>query len=385
MLINRYTKLIIIGCALLLTAIVARPRLQAQLAPQPAPAVQHTILLDVVVTDRAGNPIPGLKQEDFTVLDDKHPQAITSFREAVGMGPQADPPLQAVVLVDGINNSHHHLQMLKEQLAEFLRQNSELPIPLSLDFITSKSQTQTEPTRDGKAVLASLNSAKFGLEQFYDEPQLYAFREDLAELVRNEAKIPGRKLLVSLGPGWRAYEAANESPSNGSDLSVFQNVAWMPGGSDPYEGAKRNKVVFDDIIWMSAMLRQGRVTFYSVDLMETMGNVDSFRQFTRGSTSPQNVFAAQMDVAEVLAVLTGGLVRNRSNNVAESMSRCLQDARVYYTLTFQPEPGSPPGKYHDLQVKVDKPELVGRTRTGYYSGPDREEDGLAPFHNFSSR
>jgi hypothetical protein len=38
------------------------------------------ISLDVVVTDKSGKPVPGLQQQDFTLLDDKQPQTILSFR-----------------------------------------------------------------------------------------------------------------------------------------------------------------------------------------------------------------------------------------------------------------------------------------------------------------
>jgi hypothetical protein len=34
------------------------------------PPADHRISLDVVVTDKAGNPMPGLREQDFTLLDD---------------------------------------------------------------------------------------------------------------------------------------------------------------------------------------------------------------------------------------------------------------------------------------------------------------------------
>jgi hypothetical protein len=55
------------------------------LPPPPESATSSTgdsgrrITLDVVVTDKSGNPVPGLQQQDFTVLDDEQPQKILSF------------------------------------------------------------------------------------------------------------------------------------------------------------------------------------------------------------------------------------------------------------------------------------------------------------------
>ena len=44
--------------------------------------------MDVVVTDKAGNPITGLKQEDFTVFQDGKPQPVRAF-EAHVLTPEA--------------------------------------------------------------------------------------------------------------------------------------------------------------------------------------------------------------------------------------------------------------------------------------------------------
>ena len=68
-----------------------------------AHSTDRRITLDIVVTDRSRNPVPGLQQQDFTLLDNKKPQTIFSFRATDETRQAADPPLQAIVLVDAIN------------------------------------------------------------------------------------------------------------------------------------------------------------------------------------------------------------------------------------------------------------------------------------------
>ena len=51
------------------------------------------VLLDVSVKDGTGNPIPGLSQEHFTILEDGRPQIITAFDHA-------DVPVTVGILVD---------------------------------------------------------------------------------------------------------------------------------------------------------------------------------------------------------------------------------------------------------------------------------------------
>src|SRR5271170_6988503 len=82
-----------------------------QQSASPPPAPNRHIVLDVVVTDKSGTPIPGLQQQDFTLLDNKQPQKILSF-EAVqrgdavqGAAAQPDPPVEVILLVDEVNTT----------------------------------------------------------------------------------------------------------------------------------------------------------------------------------------------------------------------------------------------------------------------------------------
>src|SRR5438552_12690897 len=54
----------------------------------------HVVNIDVVVTDRAGNPISGLTRDDFDLLENGKPQTITNFYE---VKPNAAPELNAKV------------------------------------------------------------------------------------------------------------------------------------------------------------------------------------------------------------------------------------------------------------------------------------------------
>jgi hypothetical protein len=64
---------------------------------------EHRIVLNVEVTDAAGSPITGLTAGDFTLMQDRQPQPITSFRAVNG---EAVPvPPQVMLVLDAENNS----------------------------------------------------------------------------------------------------------------------------------------------------------------------------------------------------------------------------------------------------------------------------------------
>lgn len=69
----------------------------------------------------------------------------------------------------------------------------------------------------------------------------------------------------------------------------------------------------------------------------------------------------------VIAAQSGGLVLNRRSDVASLIAQCVADAKSYYSLTSDSNPAGHPDEYHDVQVKIDKPGLITRTRMGYYA------------------
>ena len=93
---------------------------QAPAPPARGGRTDRPITLDVVVTDKSGNPVSGLQQSDFTVLDDKQAQTILAFR-AVDETSKG-PPLQVIFLLDAVNPSYRAVSNARQQLEKFLRQ-----------------------------------------------------------------------------------------------------------------------------------------------------------------------------------------------------------------------------------------------------------------------
>jgi VWFA-related protein len=79
---------------------------------------------------------------------------------------------------------------------------------------------------------------------------------------------------------------------------------------------------------------------------------------------------------QVLSTQTGGLTLETNSDVTGEIAQCLADADSWYEITFDPLPADKPNKYHRIEVRVDQPGLVVRTRDGYYANPQI----LAPQH-----
>ena len=329
-------------------------------AKPPAAASDHRIWLDVVVTDKDGNPQPGLQQSDFSILDDKLPLNIASFRAIDGSGPAE--PLHVIILLDAVNTGIRTMGYERLELEKFLRQNGgHLALPTSLVFVTdTTTEIQPKSTLDGNALADVVGSKETGLRINGRSEGVYGAMDRLnmslnalKRIIAYEAPQPGRKLLVWFSPGWPLLSGPR------IDLTK-KNQEWL----------------FNNIVEFSRDLRESRITLYSVDPLGS-GEAASFRVsyykgFLKGVPSPNKAEPADLAL-QVLATQSGGKALNSSNDLAQLMASCVIDAKAYYTLAFDAVPADHPDEYHSLEIKVDKPGLTARTRTGYYAQPYKVE------------
>ena len=124
---------------------------------------------------------------------------------------------------------------------------------------------------------------------------------------------------------------------------------------------------------LSDGLRKARITLYSVDPLGTTDAVgvrtSYYKTFLKGVRAEKQVQAGNLAL-QVLAEQSGGRVLNSSNDVAGEIASCITDANAFYVLSFDGVPGDGPNEYHALEVKIDKPGVAARTRSGYYAQPE---------------
>ena len=175
------------------------------------------ITLDVTVTDPAGQPVSGLSEDDFTLLDNHQPAKIVSFRSVSGAadGGATDAatttdPTQVILLIDEVNNSFQSVATERDQIVKYLGRNGgHLPFPVSIALFSDSGVKIDQPTQDGSVLIAELekmpipihtiNSAMGG-QGAVERYQLSL--TTLSHLLTYTGLKPGRKLLLWIGPGW---------------------------------------------------------------------------------------------------------------------------------------------------------------------------------------
>ena len=336
------------------SAPAAPAALPALAADQASPASGSGIHLDIVVTDRSGKPVPGLTAADFTVLDNSQPSRILSFHAYDESANSPDAPVQVIVLFDTVNTDFDAVSYTRQQVENYLRRNGgHLAEPVSLAWITNEGvEPQGPPSLDGNALAAALDASEARLRTITRSAGAYGAIERmeissrmLDGIVRQEAGIPGRKLLIWAGPGWPLLDSPNITISG-----------------------KGQQLLFDEIVQLSTLMRQAQVDLYSIS--EGMPSSDTFlyESFVKGVKKVNQANISNLGL-KVLAVQSGGLALAPTNDVATSLNTCLRDAGTYYSVSFEPPPAEGRNEYHKLDVKVDRPGLIARTNTGYYDQP----------------
>lgn len=322
-------------------------------ATKPAAGPTPDLHLAVVVTGKKDLPVEQvLPESDFTLLDNGVAQPIKSFRH-VG----SDAPVRVLIVIDAVNANYTTIAYERQELDKFLAANNgQLSRPTALAILTDKGlQVQPASTRDGKAIMAALDSQTTGLRIIGRDTGFYGAEERLdtslnalRTLVATEAKLPGRKLIIFVSPGWALFTGPRIQLSN-----------------------KQEQGIFAQVVQLTRELQQANITLYAVDPRGNGQPIQSrfyYQNYLKGVAKPQQADFADLSL-QVLATHSGGLVLNSSNDIDELVKRAVDDAAEYYEISFTPAPAEHPDEYHSIDVKVAQPGLTARTRQAYYAQP----------------
>ena len=355
-------------------AILAAPSATVS-GQQPTPAQTPPIFrggvdliqVDVVVLDAEGRPVHGLTKNDFTLIDRGKPRAVATLAEQSNNHPP-EPLLPAGLPLDVANNQTAasdrlvvivlddlHFRGRTEEARTLVHQVVErLGDGVTLSLVTTSRQFDVEPTEDRTRVLLAV-------DQFVD-------RFD-----------PGRR--GSTGGGEAGI--AGRGPSNLADpfstLSTYRfvgNVAKMIGADDGRRKA---------FVWISAGVpAAGLAPFVQKvpsgmrdpcdgaaevqwSCEEIAGMLDKFRRssVTVYGVNPGGPTDGGMSL-DAITKLTGGF-NVPPADLDRGMARLLGDLDNYYLLGFYPDVPID-RKYHQIDVRVNRPGLTVRYRTGYQPG-----------------
>lgn len=366
----------------------------------------RVVNLEVVVTDRQGNRVSGLKAEDFELKVDGKPVGIDYFTEVLGgtaVEGGGSPGLPALKAGAPVGTSYlvfiddfFPIERDRNRVIEALR--GELPLlnpedrmavvafdGRRLTMLTSWSQAQ--PALD-RALQAATRRPAFGLTRRAEARQLTSSR-DLGAFERVNI-FAGGDLGRRLNPEERAYVQLVSGQVQrvlAGASATLRSFAMPPGRKvmmllsggwpfDPTQAATQqtNQPVLDSEFDRGADLyaplaNTANLLGYTVYPIDVAGLEDAVVDASQqtpsdpGTSATQTVERESESTLTYLARRTGGEAMLNARRL-RALGQAASDTRSYYWLGFSPQRAFDDVK-HRLEVDVKKPGLRVRSRRDF--------------------
>jgi VWFA-related protein len=394
----------------------AQPAAQPQ--QQPATDAQQPVFrsgidyvrVDVIITDRNGNPVADLQPTDFEVNEDGKPQTIDTFKLIKldgGVLPTPDGPPRAIrndndeeveaarddVRLFAIFLDDYHVRKLasmsvRNPLSTFidtqLGPSDMLGVMHPLDSIYS-----IRMTRDRQSVARAVQ--QFEGRRFEYTPrnpaeERYAHLPTLTvERIRNQVSLSAMKALIvhmgSLKEGRKALVLVTEGYSNMLPPQLRNSDAQLPGFDNPDRNnpfAGLNNPTEDSSSFFASEDMQGdlrdvydlanrnNVAIYVVDPRGLTTSEFDIDQNIAGQIDAQYL-RTTMDTMRTLADQTDGRAILNRNDLLVGMKQIVRDTSAYYLIGYNSTQAPRDGKFHDIRVRVKRAGLDVRARKGYWA------------------
>jgi VWFA-related protein len=390
-----------LACLLLASAGVSA---QTSVAPDIPVLRANTRLVQVsvVVRDKDGKPIPNLKQEDFTILDEGHPQRIAFFGSAAPAAPAPvtpghlppnfftnrfdlkgeDPGAVTVVLFDTLNTAFEDQSWVRRQVLRYLQHMSPQD-HVALCGLNNQLIVLHDFTQDASALVDALkhftpkeiaaydasHPADFDVEALHSDPSWMKFQARVNEAnqeISDQSKENRVELTVS---------AIQAIASHVAGIPGRKNLVWISGGFPLQVGIgviapDRDTRLLNPNDAAKA-LSSVSMAIYPIDARGIEASGPGLLQSP--TKADESFFALQSnrDSFRLLADATGGKAFYGSNDVAGAVQQAFDDGRYAYTLGFYPDHGQWNGKYRKIKVTLKAHAAQIRYRKGYFAYPDR--------------
>ena len=207
------------------------------------------------------------------------------------------------------------------------------------------------------------------------------------EVIKSMKMLPGRKNLILLSGGLPLSEAGpTQVMVGGAPVTLVESRYYLGNVSQLMrqltDRASRAGVVINtmDIRGLKATRGVARFTDPGNEATSALfGGRSGGTGFGRG-VNPGTFDNLSLDTIsghqglQLLAETTGGVSVINSENFAEGLERVMARSS-YYLIAYQPSE-SFDGKYHKLEIKVNRPGAKVYTRQGYYAIPDAPAKSL---------
>ncbi len=385
------------------------------------------IQLDAVVTDKKGRHVTNLSPADFEVRQDGKVQSISRlayYNTAPSQTPQAAPadaptapgtaqatplaaeapqsaPLTVVFVIDDLGLGPDGFVQMRRAMRNAVKQLS--PTDRVAIVSTAKGFSSLAPTTDRKANLTAVEELRRKPWSRGELANMGSPQSTFFYLQHGNTRYDGgayddwdnRLVLQSLGvikmtikalqplPGRKALLLVSEGFSGLSSLggSQIHDIYWpldrLYGDADDIQGAIKRLADFSAraAVVIHAVDPRGLLTT-GISASDSVPDATAPGRLAQIGLSRSLYLQHSQSTLENLTDETGGLAVLNTNDVSGAVSKIMSDLSGYYLIGYEPGPQTfTSGLFHDVDVKVKRPDLKVRTRKGFYAVTDDQVAG----------
>jgi len=373
----------------------------------------NTVRVDVIVTDRQGNPVNDLKLEEFEIQEDGKPQKPETFR-LIKIDTTTQPSYTQRALrtrndeetaaadenarifaffLDDYHVMRDSSMSLKKPVIDFIA-NQLAPSDLATVMYPLTPVDAAVLTRNHQGIINTVE--KFEGRKYNYEPMngveqgyVYKLTPDAIEIIRRQVTFgairglctklgsmrEGRKSLILISEGFNA----TLPPQMRSNMAGgYVGSSGVGGGATTDPFAADNNINEDRAQFAAGMDMQremqdvwdacnrNNTAIYAVDPRGlATGGFDITSNISMRTS--QNYLNASIDTLRELADNTDGRAIVNRNDLAGGMKQIIRDSSAYYLVGYNSTQAPTDGKFHEIKVRVRRPGVQVRARKGYWA------------------
>ena len=301
------------------------------------------VTIPVSVFDRNGLYIPGLNQSDFKIFEDGKEQEIAYFATS-------DKPFTVILLLDTSPSTEYKIDEIRAAAVAFVDQLKPQDRVMVIEF-DANVHVLTEATNDRQLIYKGIRNADFGSGTSLYEAVEFSLKKQLS-------KIEGRKAIV-----------------------LF---------TDGVDTTSRGRSTYDTTL---ALAEESEALIFPIYYNTYFDNRDPLGSggggwpgtITLGGGQPRGTraedYALGRRYLEELADYTGGRVfrpEATPGGLTAAFEGIAEELRRQYQIGYTPADDGKPGQRKQIKVRVNRPNLVIRSRDSYIVGDAPKTSAVKP-------
>jgi VWFA-related protein len=367
------------------------------------------VRVDAIVTDDDGNAVDDLTIDDFEVYEDDLLQQVETFKLIEHTGefdPNLPPPGSIrneydlereaaredsrifVFFLDDYHVRDYNAVRMTQPLIDFVL-NDLSPTDLVGIMYPLTPTFDVTLTRDHAQIVHALERFKgrkynYQAQNAYEQQYVYYPTTDV-ERIRNDVSLSalkalamklgglreGRKSIIVLSEGYSDYVPPQLRDESAGGVGRSSALRYNPqAGMSRYESTQ---ALFQDmgmranLVYTADIANRNNTSFYMVDPRGLAVWEYDLSTVPIDHETDQRMLRDLQETLYVLADESDGRAILRQNDIGPGLAQVAADQTSYYLLGYTSIEAPTDGEFHEIEVRVKRPDVKIRARKGYYA------------------